>query len=52
LISSVIVGAESSVFEKKLAESDEENDGAGDDGAAVFSSSWLPGKESRYIIVG
>lgn len=45
--SSVIVGAESSVFGKKLAESDEENDDAGDDGTAVFSSSWLPGKESR-----
>lgn len=45
--SSVLVGSESSVFgRKKLVESDEEND-AGDDGAAVFSSSWLPGKTSR-----
>ncbi|GAB2291009.1 Nucleolar Complex 2 protein [Dionaea muscipula] len=45
--SSVLVGAESSVFEKNIVESNEENDAPNEEGAAVFSSSWLPGKGPR-----
>ncbi|GMH21716.1 hypothetical protein Nepgr_023558 [Nepenthes gracilis] len=45
--SSVLVGAQSSTFGKKIAEHDEEGDAPNEEGAAVFSSSWLPGKDSR-----
>ncbi|XP_044483446.1 nucleolar complex protein 2 homolog [Mangifera indica] len=50
LESSVLVGEKSSIFGgKKIAESDEEEeDEAGNEpGAAVFSSSWLPGSTSK-----
>ncbi|GAB2230343.1 hypothetical protein Drorol1_Dr00014606 [Drosera rotundifolia] len=43
--SSVVVGAESATFEKNIPESDEEDDAPDEVGAAVFSSSWLPGKD-------
>ncbi|KAM1166749.1 hypothetical protein PS2_028553 [Malus domestica] len=44
--SSVLVGEHSSVFGSKGRESDE--DGTRDEeGTAVFSSSWLPGKDSK-----
>ncbi|KAL9257997.1 Nucleolar complex-associated protein 2-like protein [Drosera capensis] len=43
--SSVVVGAESAAFEKNIAESDEEDDAPDEEGVAVFSSSWLPGKD-------
>ncbi|KAI4306718.1 hypothetical protein L6164_029972 [Bauhinia variegata] len=49
--SSVLVGEESSVFGNKISESDEEDDEEdarkNEEGAAVFSSSWLPGTESK-----
>lgn len=47
---SVLVGAESSVFRrKKLPELDEEDNGLNpEEGAAVFSSSWLPEKKRKY----
>ncbi|MBA0611757.1 hypothetical protein Godav_012415, partial [Gossypium davidsonii] len=48
--SSVLVGEKSAVFGKKLdqiPDSDEEDDIKNDDGATVFSSSWLPGGDSR-----
>ncbi|KAJ6428007.1 hypothetical protein OIU84_023422 [Salix udensis] len=42
--SSVLVGEHSSVFRKKMPESDEDDDDAvNEKGAVVFSSSWLPG---------
>ncbi|KAJ6714096.1 NUCLEOLAR COMPLEX 2 AND RAD4-RELATED [Salix viminalis] len=42
--SSVLVGEHSSVFRKKMPESDEDDDDADNEkGAVVFSSSWLPG---------
>ncbi|CAK7339205.1 unnamed protein product [Dovyalis caffra] len=42
--SSVLVGGRSSVFGNKIPESDEDDDDAvNEKGAAVFSSSWLPG---------
>ncbi|WOK97001.1 nucleolar complex protein [Canna indica] len=44
--SSVLVGSESSRFKSKLPElDDEDNDGDSEEGAAVFSSSWLPEKK-------
>ncbi|KAI9092574.1 hypothetical protein K1719_027702 [Acacia pycnantha] len=46
--SSVLVGEESSVFGSKIPESDEDDDGRrNEEGASVFSSSWLPGKGSK-----
>nr|XP_010918462.1 nucleolar complex protein 2 homolog [Elaeis guineensis] len=47
--SSVLVGAESSVFASRLSEMREQDDDDGDaeEGAAVFSSSWLPEKKSK-----
>ncbi|GLT76566.1 hypothetical protein SLA2020_482190 [Shorea laevis] len=48
--SSVLVGEKSSIFESKMGkipESDEEDDTRNDEGAAVFSSSWLPGNDSK-----
>ncbi|KAL5993354.1 Nucleolar Complex 2 protein [Asimina triloba] len=43
--SSVLVGAESSVFGSKVKEIDEEDDTENlKEGAAAFSSSWLPGR--------
>ncbi|KAE8732665.1 Nucleolar complex protein 2-like protein [Hibiscus syriacus] len=47
--SSVVVGENSSVFGRKLdqiPDSDEEDDTRNEDGASVFSSSWLPGGNS------
>lgn len=46
---SVIVGEHSSVFSKKMPESDEEDDTRDEKGVAVFSSSWLPGSDSQYV---
>ncbi|XVF41746.1 hypothetical protein PTKIN_Ptkin01aG0304900 [Pterospermum kingtungense] len=48
--SSVLVGEKSAVFGSKLDQvpaGDEEDDIRNDDGASVFSSSWLPGSDSR-----
>ncbi|KAL9316922.1 hypothetical protein ACSQ67_013439 [Phaseolus vulgaris] len=45
--SSVIVGEESSKFGNEISESDEEDARKNEKGAAVFSSSWLPGNESK-----
>lgn len=46
--SNVLVGENSSIFGKKIAGSDDdEDDRANDEGAAVFSSSWLPGTSSE-----
>ncbi|KAM1998226.1 hypothetical protein EV2_005751 [Malus domestica] len=45
--SSVLVGEHSSVFGSKGQESDEEDDTRDEEGTAVFSSSWLPGKDSK-----
>jgi len=42
------VGEESSKFGNKISESDEEDARKNEEGAAVFSSSWLPGNESKY----
>ncbi|PPR95144.1 hypothetical protein GOBAR_AA25512 [Gossypium barbadense] len=50
--SSVVVGEKSAVFGKKLdqiPDSDEEDDIRNDNGASVFSSSWLPGGDSQTI---
>ncbi|XP_074576296.1 nucleolar complex protein 2 homolog isoform X2 [Curcuma longa] len=47
--SSVLVGAESSVFRKKLPELDEEDEQDPEEGAAVFSASWLPEKKKKVI---
>lgn len=45
--SSVLVGAQSSVFGSKVSDADEDDDSGGiEKGATVFSSSWLPGKDS------
>ena len=45
-IVSVLVGAESSLFGSKIPELDYEADGGDvEEGAAVFSSSWLPEKK-------
>lgn len=46
--SSVLVGEESSKFGNEMSESDEEDAGKNVEGAAVFSSSWLPGNDSKY----
>ena len=48
--SSVLVGEESSVFGKEMSDSDEEDARKNEEGAAVFSSSWLPGtgNDSQY----
>lgn len=46
-IDSVLVGAESSVFTSRLSEiPDNEEDE--EEAEAVFSSSWLPAKKSKY----
>ncbi|XP_047165075.1 nucleolar complex-associated protein 2 [Vigna umbellata] len=45
--SSVLVGEESSKFGNEISESDEEDARNNEKGAAVFSSSWLPGNESK-----
>lgn len=45
--SSVLVGEHSSVFGKKISESDEEDDAWNEEGASVFNSSWLPGGDSK-----
>ena len=50
-IFSVLVGEKSAVFGSKLDQipaSDEEDDIRNKDGATVFSSSWLPGGDSRF----
>lgn len=49
--SSVVVGAHSSVFGKKLPDSDEEDDTRNDDGTAAFSTSWLPSRDSKTKVV-
>ena len=48
---SVIVGEESAVFGKNAPSSEEEEDEAdrNEKGAAAFSSSWLPGSDSKYV---
>lgn len=48
---SVIVGEESAVFGKNATSSEEEEDEAdmNEKGAAAFSSSWLPGSDSKYV---
>ena len=50
IIYSVLVGEGSSIFGRKIQESDEEDDddAKNQEGASVFSSSWLPGKGSKY----
>ncbi|GFZ20749.1 Noc2p family [Actinidia rufa] len=48
--SSVLVGANSSVFRSKISENDDDNeddDTRNEDGTAAFSSSWLPGIDSK-----
>uniref|UniRef100_A0A7N0UF79 Nucleolar complex protein 2 n=1 Tax=Kalanchoe fedtschenkoi TaxID=63787 RepID=A0A7N0UF79_KALFE len=45
--SSAVVGEHASVFGGRLPESDEEDDGRDEEGAAVFSSDWLPGSDSK-----
>uniref|UniRef100_A0A5B6YU92 Nucleolar complex protein 2 n=1 Tax=Davidia involucrata TaxID=16924 RepID=A0A5B6YU92_DAVIN len=45
--SSVLVGEHSSVFGSKTPENDEDDDARDEEGAAVFSSSWLPGSGSE-----
>ncbi|XP_062017237.1 nucleolar complex-associated protein 2 [Rosa rugosa] len=46
--SSVLVGENSAVFGKrKIQESDEEDDTRDEEGTTVFSSSWLPGVDSK-----
>lgn len=46
---SVLVGEKSSIFGTKIPESDEdEGDSRNEEGAAVFSSSWLPGGDPKY----
>lgn len=57
IIFSVIVGEDSSIFGSKLpGDDDDDDDDDGDDderdqeGGAVFnSSSWLPGRDSKYV---
>lgn len=48
---SVLVGENTIVFGNKASEmnEDEDDDVENEKGAAIFSSSWLPGGESRYI---
>ncbi|KAL1336765.1 hypothetical protein HN51_031164 [Arachis hypogaea] len=41
--SSVVVGEEASVFGKEISDSDDEDAKKNEEGAAIFSSSWLPG---------
>ncbi|TKY50583.1 Nucleolar complex protein [Spatholobus suberectus] len=43
----VLVGEESSKFGNEVSESDEEDARKNKEGAAVFSSSWLPGNDSK-----
>ncbi|PIA34561.1 hypothetical protein AQUCO_03700090v1 [Aquilegia coerulea] len=46
--SSVVVGARSSMFGSKVSDTDDEDDSTNmdiEEGATVFSSSWLPGKD-------
>ncbi|XP_027365417.1 nucleolar complex protein 2 homolog isoform X2 [Abrus precatorius] len=45
--SSVLVGEESSIFGNEISESDEDDAKRNEEGAAVFSSSWLPGNDSK-----
>ncbi|XP_040995041.1 nucleolar complex protein 2 homolog isoform X2 [Juglans microcarpa x Juglans regia] len=45
--SSVLVGEHSSVFTRRISESDEEDVTVNEEGASVFSSSWLPGSDSK-----
>ncbi|KAI3990328.1 hypothetical protein MKX01_037667 [Papaver californicum] len=45
--SSVTVGAHSSVFGKKKTDIDDDSDGDAEEGPNVFSSSWLPGGDSK-----
>ncbi|KAF4358848.1 hypothetical protein F8388_013652 [Cannabis sativa] len=46
--SSVVVGENSSFFGKKMTESDDEEDHTqNEEGTVVFSSSWLPGTDSK-----
>ncbi|XP_030458614.2 nucleolar complex-associated protein 2 [Syzygium oleosum] len=45
--SSVLVGEKSSVFGEQMSDSDGEDDAINEQGAAVFSSSWLPGSDSK-----
>ena len=42
------MGDESSKFGNEISESDEEDARKNEDGDAVFSSSWLPGNDSKY----
>lgn len=49
------MGEEISAFGKEISESDEEDDRKNEKGAAVFSSSWLPGNDpnkydSRFLL--
>ncbi|XP_020094392.1 nucleolar complex protein 2 homolog [Ananas comosus] len=47
---SVLVGAESSVFAKKLSDvKEEDSEKDAEEGAAVFSSSWLPEKKKTKV---
>ena len=52
VLSSVLVGANSSVFgSKQISENDDDNDDddtKNEEGTAAFSSSWLPGIDSKY----
>lgn len=45
-MSSVLVGAESSIFGSKVSKVEENETDV--EGTAVFSSSWLPGSDSKY----
>lgn len=45
--SSVLVGEKSSVFGEQMSDSDGGDDAINEQGAAVFSSSWLPGSDSK-----
>ncbi|KAK3005873.1 hypothetical protein RJ639_015557, partial [Escallonia herrerae] len=45
--SSVQVGEHATVFRDNISESDEDDGTRNEQGAAVFSSSWLPGKDSK-----
>ncbi|KAF5192495.1 Nucleolar complex protein 2-like protein [Thalictrum thalictroides] len=48
--SSVVIGARSSMFGSKVSDTDKEDDSRNmdmEEGATVFSSSWLPGKDPR-----
>lgn len=46
--SSMLVGEKWSVFGNKTPESDVEEDTRSQKGVAVFSSSWLPGTDTKY----